>query len=149
MIEDGTGILVKHARSELDLLEEEPEVIDYYIETVLSFVSLRGDQYSFFHGDFHTLLMLFAKTCDYSSTEIVQTIGLLLNLKILSPLTNNPDEWVHHKDVAHGNGLGVWQNKRNPAAFSEDEGETYSLLGEGYMTEFGAEVHKSKQHIKD
>lgn len=149
MLSEGTSILVRHARTELELLEEEEEVIEYYVETVLSFVELRGDQYSFFHGDFKTLLDLFLSTCDYSSTEVVQTISDLLHLKPLSPLTDNPDEWLHHKDVVHDKGLGVWQNRRDPSAFSGDEGRTYSLLSEGHLTEFRTPLHTSQQIKKD
>lgn len=142
-------MLLEHARKELELLDEEPTVIDYYLETLESFVRFRGDQYSFFSGDFYTLLTLFTEACPYSPTEVVQTIGALLKLQPLSPLTDDPEEWLHHKDVVHEKGLGVWQNLRDPSAFSNDGGKTYRLLSEGYLTPYGAPVHKSEPHIKD
>lgn len=131
------------------LLEEEPEVIDYYIETLVSFMSLGGDLYTFFSGDFFTLLKLFAERCDYAPTEVVKTISDLLHLNVLSPLTDDPEEWIHHKDVVHGEGLGMWQNKRDSTAFSYDGGKTYSLLSEGHLTEYGAIVHQSKPRKKE
>lgn len=148
-MEENVDILLKHARAELLLLEEEPEVIEYYIETVLSFLSLHGDRYTFFTGDFFTLLKLFADNCDYAPTEVVKTISDLLHLHVLSPLTNDPKEWKHHKDVVHADGLGIWQNQRDPTAFSNDGGLTYGLISEGHLTEYAAPVHQSKPSKKE
>lgn len=45
----------------------------------------------------------------------------LLQLRPLSPLTNDPAEWHPHEDR-------LWQNRRDGAAFSTDHGATYSYV---------------------
>lgn len=54
----------------------------------------------------------------------------LLWFKPLSPLTNNPAEWT---DVACASpGVPLWQSKRDPAVFSEDNMQTaYRLKDDG------------------
>jgi len=42
----------------------------------------------------------------------------LANWKPLSPLTDNPDEWMEVSEE-------LWQSRRNPACFSKDGGKTY------------------------
>ncbi len=44
----------------------------------------------------------------------------LLQYKPLSPLTDDPAEWIDHGD-------NLWQSRRRPDAFSEDGGKTYRL----------------------
>src|SRR3546814_7005887 len=65
---------------------------------------------------------------DWSSD--VCSSDLLLNMRNLSPLTNNPDEWYKHTPDTWDGVNHVWQSKRNSEAFSTDGGLTYTLLSE-------------------
>ena len=46
------------------------------------------------------------------------------------PLTDDPYEWQYHGEDLWGSKEGIWQNKRNSEAFSNDGGQTYYLLSE-------------------
>lgn len=56
-----------------------------------------------------------------SAANTLQLVDQLARFKPLSPLTNNPAEWL---EVAEG----LWQNNRNGEAFSSDGGKTFHLL---------------------
>ncbi len=67
-----------------------------------------------------------------SASWAIPVLNDLLQFKNLSPLTDNPDEWMQ---VGTGGllyrGYNVWQNRRNSEAFSHDGGKTYYLLSNG------------------
>ena len=44
-------------------------------------------------------------------------------------MTDDPDEWTKHGPELFPPD-GIWQNDRNPKAFSEDEGKNYYLVDE-------------------
>lgn len=92
--------LVKHARRELELLGNGPMIDDHVLEIVKIF-SEQGHSGS-------------------SAAYTINLINRLLSFEELAPLTNNPDEWYFVFD-------GMWQNRRNPAAFSTDGGKTYTV----------------------
>lgn len=92
--------LVTHARTELELIGNGPMIDDHVLEIVKIF-SEQGHS-------------------GYSAMYTINLITKLLSFENLAPLTNNPDEWVDVLD-------GMWQNKRNSAAFSLDGGKTYTL----------------------
>lgn len=92
--------LVAHARHELNLIGNGPMIDDHVLEIVKIF-SEQGHS-------------------GYSAMYTANLINKLLNFENLTPLTNNPDEWVEVVDE-------LWQNKRNSAAFSKDGGKTYTL----------------------
>ena len=46
----------------------------------------------------------------------------LARYKNLTPLTDNPDEWI---DRSEESGYPLWQNKRNPKVFSKNRGKDY------------------------
>ena len=75
----------------------------------------------------------YANACAKSAYELVETlskqghsgmsVGITLGLfnklakwQTLTPITNNPDEWIKLQGCEDG----PWQNKRNPSCFSED-----------------------------
>lgn len=95
--------LVDHAQRELALIGEEPEVVDGYLEVIGAFARMGHS--------------------GGSAAIAIPTINRLLQFKNLAPLTDDPDDWI-----AVGNGL--WQNRRDSEAFSEDAGQTYHLLSE-------------------
>lgn len=102
--------LVKHARRELELIGEEPNVIEGYLKVVQAFADIAFSP------------------C--SATVSISTINDLLQLKTLSPITDDPEEWVvYESDISRGY-RKVWQNVRNRDAFSDDGGTTYYLPSE-------------------
>lgn len=97
---DADSNFVRHARRELELLHEDEDVISGLCNIVQAFADM-----------------------GHSGGSIEPTINLLdklLRFENLTPLTNNPDEW---EDVGHG----LWQSRRNPAAFSDDGGKHFRL----------------------
>lgn len=106
------GNLVKHAERELKILGEEPEMASMYLRVIRSFSS-----YGHSGG---------------SAAVAIHVINRLLQYKNLTPLTNFQDEWVHHPPETWGgnDGKGIWQNRRNSEAFSEDGGDTYYFVNE-------------------
>lgn len=99
--------LVEHARRELELLgqfKEDPIFAQSIVAAVAAFDSYPG------HSG--------------SSAEIAtEMLYDLLQLKNLTPLTDNPDEW--EKQLIDPE---AWQNRRNGAAFSQDGGKTFYLV---------------------
>jgi hypothetical protein len=112
------------ARKELELVGEEPDVIDWYCRVI---------------DEFHTF--------GHSGGSFFATLPVLIKLleqKNLTELTNSPDEWV---DIAHYNpGVSLWQNNRNGEAFSHDGGKTYYLLSEGGNDQNRKPLHTAKDH---
>lgn len=101
------GHLADHARRELEILGEEPEVIDKLIQMVDIFASMG-------HSGF-------------SAAHFAQVIKRLLDYEPLSPLTDNPDEWnLIDEETAGCDDL--WQSTRCPSAFSRDGGKIYYRL---------------------
>lgn len=110
MAEDEDSNLVTHAKRELELLGEEPDVIKGYLKVIQAFADMDHS--------------------GVSSSVAIPVIHELLQFKNLTPLTNDPDEWVFHGEDIAGVPGGVWQNRRNSEAFSHNGGLTYYLLSE-------------------
>ena len=55
-----------------------------------------------------------------SASLVTDLFGQLVSFRLLSPLTDDPDEWCEVAD-------GLWQSRREPEAFSRDGGATYRL----------------------
>ena len=102
--------LMIHARRELELLGEEPEIVEGYLKMIQIFADMGHS--------------------GGSASVFIQTLTRLLWFKNLTPLTDDPDEWVHHTTEVWGEPGGVWQNVRYGEAFSDDGGKTYTLLSE-------------------
>lgn len=102
--------LVTHARRELVLIGEDPETIDGLLKVIQAFADMGHS--------------------GGSASIAIPMINALLQFKNLSPLTDDPGEWVHHTAEQWGEPGGVWQNKRNGEAFSNDGGYNYYLLSE-------------------
>ncbi len=66
-----------------------------------------------------------------------EVVYKLLGWENLSPITNNSDEW---EDVSEISDKPMWQNKRNPAIFSEDGGKTWWNVNEKKKKRAGAVV---------
>lgn len=101
---------VEHARRELILCgqrEEDPAYADSIIRAVEAFAS-----YPHSGG---------------SAELAIDQLYRLLRFKPLSPLTSDPQEWV---DRSIESGIPLWQSVRDPSAFSEDGGKTWSYVGQ-------------------
>jgi hypothetical protein len=94
--------IVNHARHELNLIGEDPEVTEAIVKVVEAFSDLQER--------FLPSLICYHR------------IDKLLRMQNLAPLTDDPDEWI----PVGGNDLH--QSKRNPHAFSVDGGKSYRLL---------------------
>jgi hypothetical protein len=102
--------LVEHARTELKACgqyDEDAEFAEALIKAVEAFAS-----YGHSGG---------------SAGVGVHMLHDLLQFKPLSPLTNDPDEWLHIEEDLAGDAI-TWQNRRQPDAFSTDGGKTYYCL---------------------
>lgn len=122
--------LVAHARRELRLINEDPDVISGLCNVVQAFADM-GHSGSSAH---------FA----------TQYIERLLRYQPLSDLTDDPGEWIDR----HAEGLTtspLWQSVRHPEAFSTDGGKTYTLLSEKEAAGDIATtpLHRSKAMPKD
>lgn len=96
--------LVKHARHELNLIGEEPEVIDWYLRVIREYASF-----------------------GHSGGSAWATMGVLdelLRFHPLTELTDDPEEWLHIAEEMAGE-PNLWQNKRDGRCFSNDGGKTY------------------------
>lgn len=96
--------LVKHARHELNLIGEEPEVIEWYIRVIREYAS-------FGHSG-------------GSAWATTQVLDELLRFQPLTELTDDPDEWQHIAEEMAGQ-PNLWQNRRDGRCFSHDGGKTY------------------------
>jgi hypothetical protein len=126
--------LVDHAKRELDILASkgghDEELNQIIIECIEKFA-----EYDHSGG---------------SAAWAIPVLNDLLQFKNLSPLTDNPEEWmqVHDGGLLY-RGHTVWQSRRNPEAFSHDGGVTYYLLSEGGSQQNPWPKHKTKRYIKE
>lgn len=105
--------LVDHARRELELCgqyKEDPAFAQSLVAAVAAFST-----YGHSGG---------------SAGIAIEMIAALLRFENLSPLTNNPEEWIRHTPDMWDGENHVWQNVRNGEAFSHDGGMTYTLMSE-------------------
>jgi hypothetical protein len=103
--------LVKHAKKELELLGEDEETVNGYLEVFRAFGKMGHS--------------------GGSAAIAIPVINALLMGKNLTPLTDDPAEWIHHEENVWGRPGGIYQSARNSEAFSTDGGKTYYLLSEG------------------
>ena len=95
--------LVKHAKYEMERIGVEPNTKDLIMQMITAFAS-GGHSGS-------------------SAMFTMMMFDRLVNFKALSPLTNNPNEWVEVCD-------DLWQSTRTSSSFSVDHGMTYYDLNE-------------------
>lgn len=114
--------LVEHARVELTRIGEEPETIEGYLKVIQAFADMGHS--------------------GGSASVAIPVIIQLLQFKPLGKITNDPDEWIFHNKNTYGASEDLWQNKRNPAAFSSNAGRTYWLVDEVEHRAFGKSKRK-------
>lgn len=105
--------LVEHFRRELERFETDKHYVDGMCKVAQAFADMGHS--------------------GGSASIAIPQINELLQFKNLSPLTDDPAEWVDH-------GGKLWQNTRNSEAFSEDGGKRYYLLSENPGKHDGDEV---------
>lgn len=112
IIDDGPGEsnLVAHARRELELIGEDPDVIHGYLNVIQAFADMGHS--------------------GGSASVAIPTLNELLQFKNLMPLTDDPDDWIRHTEKVWGEPGGIWQNRRNGECFSKDGGRTYTMLSD-------------------
>lgn len=88
---------LRHAKFELELVNEVPELTEFYLKIVEVFWEYNHDE----------------RSLDFTP----KTIQKLLTHTNLTGLTSSPDEW---SDL----GNGIWRNKRDANAYSVDSGRT-------------------------
>lgn len=101
--------LVEHAQRELELsgqAAEDPAYAQSIVAAVAAFASYGG------HSGGSAMLA-------------IEQLHRLLKFEPLSPLTDDPAEWV---DRTAESGTPMWQNVRHGRAFSHDAGKTYWLV---------------------
>jgi hypothetical protein len=103
-------IFADHARRELTLIGEDEHTIQGVCKVVDAFFEIADN------GGAHSILL--------------PMMSELLNMKPLSPLTNDPKEWQYHHPTVWDGTNPVWQNIRSGDAFSLDGGKTYWLVNE-------------------
>jgi hypothetical protein len=96
-----TSPLDEHVERELALLDL-PEQTKVNMRIILSLYSAYG---------------YFGRT----EHEVPEKIMSLVKFKNLSPLTDDPEEWEQMQ-------AGLWKNKRNGRAFSQNGGKTFYYL---------------------
>lgn len=111
--------LTDHARREFGLIAENPVLIDLMVQLVAIFETWN--------------------TIPGPKISPTQTIGLLLDHKPLTPLTDDPAEWepIGNKQTHSGN-QQITQNIRNPRALSDNGGKTYWLYDPNNPTKSSA-----------
>lgn len=121
--------LVEHARRELNIIGEESETIAGYLNVIRAFAAMGHS--------------------GGSASVAIPVLYQLLQFKNLAPLTNDPEEWFHHGPETWGgeDGVGIWQNKRNSEAFSNDGGKLYYLLSEGANNLNRTPLHEAQQKV--
>lgn len=116
--------LVEHARRELELCgqtAEDPGYAASLVATVAAFSS-------------------WGHSGGSAGVAIGQLVSLL-NHEALSPLTNDPGEWIDRSEMS---GVPMWQNLRDSRAMSEDAGDSYWLVGDATKT-----IHQSRKDAAD
>ncbi len=125
--EENESGMVARSRIELELIGEEEETIRGYLNVIQAFANMGHS--------------------GGSAMCAIPVIYDLLQQKNLSPLTDNPYEWIHHGEDVWGEPGGVWQNRRNSEAFSKDAGKTYTLLSERKKDKEEGPLHYSAKAL--
>lgn len=124
-VEEKQSNLVDHAKRELEIIGEEPAVVEAYLKIVRIFADMGHS--------------------GASSMFAIPVIEHLLSFKPLSELTDDPEDWIHVGADIWGEKGGIYQNRRNGEAFSKDGGKTYYLLSDGSNSKVQRQMHTSKK----
>lgn len=118
--------LVEHARRELEIIGEEEHTIQGICNIMQAFADMGHS--------------------GGSASVVIPWLDKLFRFKNLTPLTDDPDEWVHHDESTWGQPGGIWQNSRNSEAFSTDGGKTYRFLAGSKDSEIVHQTESKKEN---
>jgi len=109
--------LVEHTKDELEragLFDEDSDYGGMLADSVLA------------------IMKVFAKQghSGFSAQMCRELFHRLSNFETLTPITSDPEEWQDISEIAGGEKGQMWQNKRNPAIFSDDGGKTWYDVNE-------------------
>lgn len=99
--------LVQHARRELALIDEDADTVAGLLKVVQAFAD--------------------GGHSGGSAPYAIAYLEQLLRFEPLSPITDDPAEWIDRSDISS---YPIWQSVRDPRAMSEDGGLTYWLVTE-------------------
>lgn len=90
------------------------------------------------------IVKIFAKQghSGFSAGMTIEVLEKLLRYENLTPITDDPEEWMDVAEMCADRGSGVWQCKRNPSLFSTDGGKTY------YNVDNHTEIVQSERKVK-
>jgi hypothetical protein len=77
-----------------------------------------------------------------SASMQIYLFKTLAAFKTLTPITDNPNEWMEVSEHAGPEKKGIWQNRRDPSNFSNDGGKTYYSVDDE-KREVKESTHKS------
>jgi len=84
-----------------------------------------------------------------SAEYTTQVLTRLLRYENLTPLTDDPDEWMLIAEEMMPEGMETtWQSRRNPEAFSLNEGKTYYLLSERFENGGDIKTFHDSVHVE-
>ena len=109
--------LEKHAEYEMrraGLYSEDSDYGGMIPEAVMKMVKVLADEGH--SGGSHALTM--------------QIFNRVANFKTLTPITNDPEEWMNVSEYNGPDHPAIWQNRRESSNFSNDGGKTYYNIDE-------------------
>ena len=116
-----TSNLVRHARRELEIVGEDPEFIERYLDIIRVFAA-QGHSGG-------------------SASVFIPTLNDLLQFKPLTPVTDDPIEWIEV-------GEKMWQNTRYSAAFTSDPTfKTYWSVDDKILKEDDTRIIYDTKHV--
>lgn len=116
--------LVDHARREMEIIGEDEWTKNGILKCIRAFADMGHS--------------------GGSASVAIPMIQELLFFRPLSPLTDDPEEWQFVAEDVWGKEGGIWQNRRDGEAFSNNGGKTYYLLREGASDRNRRPMHESK-----
>lgn len=119
--------LVEHAKTELELCGQAAESPGYAASLVAAVAAFASYGHS-----------------GGSSEVAIEQLNTLLQFRTLSPLTSNINEW---QDRTKESGAPMWQNKRDPAAFSTDAGQTWHFVDDRMEEPKKSSLHPKKSSL--
>ena len=78
----------------------------------------------------------------FSASMQVEIFRRLASWKPLTPLTNDPAEWSNVTEHCSNDRKPLWQSRRSPDCFSNDEGKTYYSVDDKDRTIINSEPMK-------
>lgn len=94
------------------------------------------------NADILSLVSTFAEQ-GHSGMSAAYAIGALqklVNFEPLTPLTGEDDEWNEC-------GPGLWQNRRCPSVFKEEDGQAYNIAGKVFVEPDGVAFTNSESRV--